>query len=144
MRCIEGQRSQHLTQKDTRQYGRSYIANTSSACGRSGFLNEESQHDHIDYFQSLAKVREAGLVTKLPMEKEAEATRHPDLVRLKEEMTRLKHENASPSDIEIARPNARSLRASLMKKSLKRYLLVSPVTKLWCVQKSGRQFCTPL
>ena len=49
--------------------------------------------------------------------------RHPDLVRLEEDMTRLKHENASPSDIKIARTNARSLRASLMKKSLKRYQL---------------------
>ena len=121
-RYTDVQRFQHLTQKYSCEYGRSYIANTSSACGRSGFLDEEAQHNDLDYIQSLTKFCEAGLVIKLPKEKEAEITWHPDLVRL-QEVTRLKHEKARPSDIKIARINARSLCASFMKMSLKRYQL---------------------
>ena len=68
---------------------------------------------------SLSPIHEIGLVTKFPMEKEAEVTQHPDLVRLEEEVTRLKSENASPSHIKTVKTNVRSLFASLMKKSLK-------------------------
>lgn len=38
--------------------GQSYVPSTSSVHGRSAFLNEPIQHDHIDYFQSFAKFRD--------------------------------------------------------------------------------------
>ncbi|KAN0069234.1 Protein of unknown function (DUF3435) domain containing protein [Elaphomyces granulatus] len=60
------QRSQHLTQADERVFGQSYVANCSSVDGQAAFRNEESDHRHIEYFQSMEKFHEEGLPTKLP------------------------------------------------------------------------------
>lgn len=45
------QRSQHLTQKDLKVFGDSYVANTSSVDGKAAYLGEDARQDHINYFQ---------------------------------------------------------------------------------------------
>lgn len=62
------QRSQHLTQEDTRVFGQSYVANCSSVDGQAAFLGEPAEHRHIEYFQGLERFREAGLPCALPAE----------------------------------------------------------------------------
>ena len=74
------ERSQHITQTDTRVYSQSYVANTSSVDGRSAFLNEPAQHDHIDYFQPFAKCCEKGFPSSLPAEREATNRQDPQLL----------------------------------------------------------------
>ncbi|KAL6714267.1 hypothetical protein ACLMJK_007690 [Lecanora helva] len=44
------QLAQHLTQADKKVFGTSYMANMSSCDGKSAFLNEEAQKDHIEFF----------------------------------------------------------------------------------------------
>lgn len=46
---IEVQRSQHLTQADSRIFGQAYVANASSVDGQGAFLGEVTNHKHIDY-----------------------------------------------------------------------------------------------
>jgi hypothetical protein len=60
------QRSQHLTQGDPRVFGQKYVAQTSSVAGQSAFLDEEADHEPIDYFQGLEQFRERGLPCELP------------------------------------------------------------------------------
>jgi len=54
-----------LTQADPRVFGQSYVANCSSVDGQAAFREGESDHRHIDYFQSLEKFHEDGLPDKL-------------------------------------------------------------------------------
>jgi hypothetical protein len=44
-----------MTQADSRVFSQSYGANCSSVDGQAAFRDEESDHRHIDYFQSLEK-----------------------------------------------------------------------------------------
>lgn len=120
-RYTEVERSQHITQTDTRVYGQSYVANTSSVDGRSAFLNEPAQHDHIDYFQSFAKFREKGLPSSLPAEREAAIRRDPQLLEFLDQVRLLQTENASTSQIKAALNKARAYRVSLAKMSLQKY-----------------------
>ncbi len=85
-RYTEVERSQHINQTDPRVYGQSYVANTSSVCGKSAFLDEVAQHDHVDYFQSFANFREKGLPTKLPAEKEDAIRRDSQFLKLESEV----------------------------------------------------------
>ncbi len=88
-RYTEVERSQHINQTDPRVYGQSYVANTSSVCGKSAFLGETAQHDHVDYFQSFAKYREKGLPSKLPAEEEDAIRRDPQFFKFENEVLRL-------------------------------------------------------
>ena len=45
------------------------MTNTSSIDGRSAFLNELAQHDHVDYFQFFAKFHKKSLPSKLPADR---------------------------------------------------------------------------
>jgi len=69
----EVERCQHLTQADQRVFRRDYVAQASSVDGRLAFWNEKVEHDHVDYSQSFAGLREAGLPTELSAEREAAA-----------------------------------------------------------------------
>jgi hypothetical protein len=91
--------------------------------GRSAFLNEPAQHDHIDYFQSFAKYRERGLPTSLPAEEEAAIKQDAHLVKLENEAHRLRTENASSKEVMPAKNEARAYRARTLKKRLTPYKL---------------------
>ena len=97
------------------------MANTSSVDGKSAFLNEPAEHDHVDYFQSFAKFREKGLPTSLPAERDAATRRDPRLVALEEQIDKLRSNGASPSEIKIAKNKARSCYTSLTRKALEQY-----------------------
>ena len=120
-RYTEVERSQHITQTDTRVYGQSYVANTSSVAGKEAFLDEPAQHNHVDYFQSFAKFCEKGLPNSLPAGREALMRQDLQLLELESQAIRLNEENAAPSEIKSAKNKVRSYRTSLIKKSLKQY-----------------------
>ncbi|KAL9125013.1 MAG: hypothetical protein Q9217_005728 [Psora testacea] len=65
------------------------------------YLGEKvnAQHDHVDYFQSFAKYHEKGLPTSLPAEEEAAIKQDPHLMKLENEVYRLKPENASSKKV---------------------------------------------
>jgi len=88
------ERSQHVNQTDPRVYGQSYVANTSSVCGKSAFLGETAQHDHVDYVQSFARFCDNGLPSKLQAEEEAVIGRYPQLLELESKFQRLKEGEA--------------------------------------------------
>ena len=66
VRYTSVQRSQHITQADSRVFGQSYVANCSSVDGQHAFRDEKTDDRHIEYFQSLEKFHEEGLPDKLP------------------------------------------------------------------------------
>ena len=117
----EVERSQHITQTDTRVYGQSYVANTSSVDEKSVFLNEPAQHDHVNFFQSFAKFREKGLPTRLSARKEAAIRQDPQLIELENRIHRLYSENANSSVIQAAKIKARNYRACVTRQSLQQY-----------------------
>jgi LPS O-antigen subunit length determinant protein (WzzB/FepE family) len=112
-----------LTQGDLKVFGDSYVANTSSVDGKSAFLNEPAQHDHIEYFQSSEKFRENGLPTNLSAEKEAEVKRDLRFLALEGIITQLKEYGASPSESKTAKNKTHSYHSSLLKKALEQYQL---------------------
>ena len=79
-------------------------------------MNEQAQHDHVDYFQLLAKYREKGLPTSLPAEEEAAIKQDLHLVELENEVYRLRTENASSKEVTAAKNEARAYRARMSKK----------------------------
>ncbi|KAL6716976.1 hypothetical protein ACLMJK_004889 [Lecanora helva] len=101
-RYSDVQRSQHLTQSDKRVFGQSYVGNTSSVDGRSAFLSETAQHDHVNFFQSYAKLREPGLITKLPAAKAVAIWRNPELLDLEKRLKQLQDTNATAAEIKVA------------------------------------------
>lgn len=84
-------------------------------------MNEPTQHDHIDYFQSFAKFREKGLPSSLPAEREAVIRRDIRLLELEDRVHRLRTEHAPASQINAAQNQTRAYRASLTRKSLQKY-----------------------
>ena len=122
-RYTEVQRSQHLTQADRRVFGRDYMASTSDVCGKTAFWNEPAQHDHVDFFQSFAKLREKGLPSSLPAEKEAAVRQDPQLLVLEREIERLRSDGAPASEIKAATGRARNYRSGLRKRLLQQYKL---------------------
>ena len=122
-RYTEVERSQHINQTDPRVYGQSYVANTSSVCGKSAFLDEVAQHDHVDYFQSFAKFREKGLPTKLPAEKEDAIRRDSQFLKLESEVQRLKKRRSLACDVRAAESKARTYKARLYKQNLQQHKL---------------------
>ena len=99
------------------------MANTSSVDGRSAFLNEPAQYDHVDYFQSFAKFHEKGLPSKLPADREDTIRRDSQLLEFKNEVHRLKKGHGTASQIKAAESKVRGYQASLTKKSLQQYKL---------------------
>ena len=97
------------------------MANTSSVCGRSAFLGEAAQHDHVDYFQSFAKFRERGLPSKLPAKEERAIRQDPQLLTFESEVLRLKRERTPASEIKAAESKSRACRARLGRKRLQQY-----------------------
>jgi len=91
------------------------VANTSSVCGQSAFLDEQAQHDHVDYFQSFAKFREEGLPSRLPAEKEHAIRQDPQLLEFESEVQRLKRRGSPASEIKAIESKARTYRACLIK-----------------------------
>lgn len=122
-RYTEVERSQHLTQNDPKVYGASYVANTSSACGKSAFANEEAKHDHVNVFQSFSLLRETGLPDKLPAKMKAEIRQETELIELENQVRQLRLQKALSSEIQAARSKASSRLASLTKKRLEEFQL---------------------
>ena len=136
----EVQRSQHITQTDTRVYGQSYVANTSSVDGRSAFLDEPTQHDHVEYFQSFASLRERGLPLFLPAEEEAAINEDENIIKLQSNVTQLKGQNAPPSEIRAAQQRVRNSRIRLARIKLKEYQLVwIQERRDWKVMTRGKE-----
>ena len=113
--------AQHINHTNPRIYGQSYVANTSAVCGKSAFLNEIAQHDHVDYFQSFAKFRENGLPTTLPTQKGDAIRRDPQLLELESDVQWLKIQRNPTCDIKAAKSKARAYRANLTKKKPPQY-----------------------
>lgn len=113
--------AQHITQVDQRTYGRDYVANVSSVDGRSAFLDEPSNHDPVNYFQSYAIFREKGLPTKLSAEREMAVRQDPQLLELKNQIEEFRCSNPASSELKIVRRNLESLRLKLTSESLKTY-----------------------
>lgn len=65
------------------------MANCSSVDGQAAFRDEESDHRHIEYFQSLEKFHEEGLPGKLPAHLEEALNRDPQLYELEREVQTL-------------------------------------------------------
>ena len=120
-RYTEVQRSQHLTQADRRVFGKDYMASASSVCGRTAFYNEPSDHDHVAFFQSFAKLRETGLPSSLPAEKVSAIGQDPRFLEMQRTVKSLQFNKASASEIKGAKAKARNYRASLTKDSLQKY-----------------------
>ena len=102
-RYTKVERSQHINQTDPRIYGQSYVANMSSVDGRLAFLNEPSQHDYIDYFQSFAKSREKDLPSRLPADKKDAIPRDSQLLEFEINVRRLKEGSGTASQIKVVR-----------------------------------------
>jgi hypothetical protein len=58
------------------------------------FLDEDTDHRHVDYFQSLEKFREQGLPGELPARVEEALKNDPGFVELESEIQALKHKKA--------------------------------------------------
>lgn len=115
-RYSDVQRSQHLTQADKNVFGQSYVANCSSVDGQSAFLDEEADHSHIDFFQSLARFREKGLPCDLPLKLEHELQMDPGLVSWNDKVRDLE----GPALNEAKRKRASYLK-TLKKTALRQY-----------------------
>ena len=115
------QRSQHLTQADPRVFGQSYVANCSSVDGQAAFRNEESDHRHIDYFQSLEKFYEEGLPDKLPTHLEEALQRDSKLCELKEEVQTLTRATSSDNALKKAKHCCINHLKKLKSRALRQY-----------------------
>lgn len=104
-------------------YGQSYVANLSSVDGKSAFLREKPQHDHIQHFQSFARFREPGLITELPAEEKAAVDQDPRLLALKNQIAQLRGEKANHDDIRAAKAALRNLHRKISRKRLEQYQL---------------------
>ncbi|KXH50844.1 hypothetical protein CNYM01_12925 [Colletotrichum nymphaeae SA-01] len=82
----EAIRSQHITQSDTRVYGRDYMANMSSANGKAAFLDLPLNHETVEHFQGLERCREEGLPSSIPAEREEAIHRSPEIMELQSEL----------------------------------------------------------
>ena len=102
-------------------WGRSYIANVSSVDGKSAFLDEPAQSDHIAYFQSFARFHESGLPQQLPAERVAANQADTRVRTLREEVARLKSSQAGPREIRLAEGKLRQCRDHLVRKSKKEF-----------------------
>ena len=84
------QRSQHLTQADSRVFGAAYVAQCSSVDGQAAFLVEDSDDRHMEYFQGLERFHEQGLPDKLPVARRECLRRDPHVRKLEQKVQSLK------------------------------------------------------
>lgn len=134
------ERSQHITQNDPRVYGRDYVANTSSCDGISAFHNEPAKHDHVEYFQSFALLREKGLPSRLPAEQKAAIQNLPLIKSLQDNLLQLSTKSASKSEIQSARTRFYTVRSKLEKDALADYQLQWVQQRRdWKVMTRGKQ-----
>ena len=80
------------------------MMNASSLNERSTFLNEPAQHNHIDYFQSFASLREKSLSSRLPAHREDAIRRNSRLLQVESNVRRL--------DVPLFRVPVQTLRGS--------------------------------
>jgi hypothetical protein len=119
------QRSQHLTQSDPRIFGASYTARCSAVEGLSAFLDEETDHRHIDFFQGLERFRERGLPDQLPAHRRESLTeslkRDPRVLELEQEAQRLEKVRADQATLGKAKRKVSQYRSSRHRKALVAY-----------------------
>ena len=76
----------------------SYVAHCPSVDQREAFLNDAAEHDHIDYVQSFAPMREKGLPRKIPAAKLA-IRQDPKLLNFQDRKSLLQLSRAKSSTI---------------------------------------------
>lgn len=99
------------------------MASTSDVCGAGAFWKEPADHDHVDFFQSFAKLIEKGLPSSLPAEKEAIIRQDPQLLDLEREVEQLRSDKAPASEIKATTGRANIYRSGLRKRMLQQYKL---------------------
>jgi hypothetical protein len=115
------QRSQHLTQQDTRVFGQSYVANTSSVAGLEAFLDEPTDHRHVEYFQSLEKFHERGLPSELPAHLKRTLERDSRLLELRAEVQALTDVGGAGDALNKAKSRVNSYYKTLRRETLRTY-----------------------
>lgn len=79
------------------------MTNCSSVDGQAAFLDETTDHRHIDYFQGLEKFREQGLPCELPVDHIEPLKRDPHMRELEQEIQRLENAQVNRSILDEAR-----------------------------------------
>jgi hypothetical protein len=115
------QRGQHLTQADRKVFGQSYVANCSSVAGLETFLGEPTDHDHVNYFQSLEKFREQGLPCELPAHLEHALKRDPHLLELQAQVQALTDERGAAGELKEAKCSVTKYFKTLKRATLRKY-----------------------
>jgi len=108
------------------------MANTSSANGKRAFLDEEPNHEAVDHFQGLEQFREEGLPQRLPAQKEAEMSRHPEVTLIEQQ---LEH-----CDSEIHRDELRREIVNLLKRL--KSLALKQYQKAWIKEQRDLRILT--
>lgn len=111
-------RSQHLTQADPRMFGQSYIANRSSVEGQAAYLGD---HRHVDYFQSLEKFREQGLLYELPAHLAESLGGDSRLVELESEVQALAGKGGATTALREAKSRRDGYRKSLKRAAFRQH-----------------------
>jgi Protein of unknown function (DUF3435) len=142
-RYTETERSQHINHNDPRIYGQSYVANTSSCDGKRAFLDQESQHDHVEYFQGFSKFREMGLPHALPAEIEASLEYDLKLVGLNNHLQQLITKGAAVKEVKRAKTQVRTCYERLKNAKLREYQDRWGLNRPPLRQKVGSQMWTP-
>ena len=115
------QRSQHLTQADPRVFGQSYVANCSSVAGLETFLDESTDHRHVEYFQSLEKFHEDGLPCEPPAHLKHAMKRDPRLLELQAEVRVLIDQRGACSALDEAKRRVTNYYKTLRNNTLRQH-----------------------
>jgi hypothetical protein len=89
--------------------------------GQGPFLGENSDHSHIDFFQSLEPFREQGLPYDLPARLEADSNLDPQLCELRENLHKLKLGKGSATTLQEPERRAVSYYKKLYRVRLREY-----------------------
>lgn len=128
-RYTEVVRSQHITQSDTRIFGRSSVAETSSVDGQAAFFRNTADHSVNEFFQSFEMLREEGMPTSLPRTMRADLRKDTAVVALQE-----REDAASDAHEKVA---AQKERGNLLKRLERRALTdISLAGRRGCLHKS--------
>lgn len=129
----EVQRSQHLTQSDTRVFGTSYVANCSSVDGDSMFTGRERDDTVTEYFQGLQQFREPGLPASLPLVMRKDLDTDPELCKLQAVCDDLELTSSSKEEVKSAKRAVTRHRKRLEATALQKY------QKDWIAQQRRRR-----
>lgn len=102
-------------------FGQSYVANCSSVDGQAAFQNEESDHRHIEYFQSLEGFHEEGLPGKLPTHLEEALHCDAQLCELETEVQTLTRTAAAENALNKAKQRHANHLKKMKSKALRQY-----------------------